>query len=235
MDQAYDRLRQDVIERALFRDVQLLFPVREIAALERVFYICAAETGSVMSVENLARAVKASPTTIDSFLRIIADTGLIVILKPYPGVSRRGLAGMPKVLLSDPALYRAAMQPVSPIIKPEVEGRLLETVIAQHILSLCRKSGGALSYWRKGDLEVDLVLELGSEVIPIGITRSRRVEKEDVAPLAAFLATHRKQSSTGLFLYHGVEKDISLEKGSGMVACRHIANYTTHLGDLVHL
>jgi predicted AAA+ superfamily ATPase len=229
LERGYDQLRRDVIERALFRDIPLMYPLRDIAALERLFYVCAPETGRIVSVEKLAGDIRRSQQTVDTHLKLIEETGLLLILKPYPGLSRRGLGGLPKLILADPALYHAAMRPLSLTLKPETEGQLLESIVAEHCASAARVLGGMLSYWRKGPLEVDLVLEIGGEAIPIGITKSARFERRNAEPLAAFLRAFPKKSSTALFLYTGEERDIPLREAHGMIACRHVAGYLAHL------
>ena len=225
----YEQLRRDAIERALFRDINLISPIRDVATLERVFYACAPETGRIISIQKLSDDIRRSQSMVDNYLKLISDCGLLHVLNPYPGLSRRGLGGIPKIVLADPALYHAAVRPLSITASPETEGQLLETIIAQHFATVARTKGGVLSYWRRGKEEADFVFELGGEAIPIGITRSTRVGEEDVAPLDAFLGAFPKKASTGLFLYRGPEKDITLKSGRGTVACRNIANYLFHL------
>lgn len=61
-----------------------------------------------------------------------------------------------------------------------------------------------LSYWSSaGGSAVDFILEAGSQLVPIAVTRTAEPRLKDIAGLRAFRAEHPEASRTGLLLHAG--------------------------------
>jgi len=75
-------------------------------------------------------------------------------------------------------------------------GRLVETAVGAHLTAMAAgDSGRALYYWRRGDLEVDYVVEARGALSAIEI-KSGRPHKDDAAGMAAFASLYAPREST---------------------------------------
>jgi predicted AAA+ superfamily ATPase len=199
--------------------------------LERLFYRLALDTAHIVAIERVAKELKCGQATVEKNLGLLNESGLVQSLKLYPGTSRRGIGGSPKIILADPALLCAAFSGAGTfVVDEEMEGRLLESVVGAHLASFVKLKKGNLTYWRRGKHEVDFVLEIGNETIPIQVTRSKNIDPADMIGFAMFSQQHRKKATTGLLLYMGQETDRMVGTRKPMVvSCRNLALYLRHI------
>jgi predicted AAA+ superfamily ATPase len=158
------------------------------------------------------------------------DAGLLYALRQYPGIPRRGPAGRTKVILADPALLQCMIQGQPGRIGADAtRGQLLETVVATHLQAFAKYRSGHVTYWGTVENDVDFVLTIGLETVPVQVTASKSYDTKDGADIRLFLRRHRKRTATGLVLYNGVERDVPVEGRGGVIALRSLPNYLVHL------
>lgn len=166
-------LRNDAVERAVYKDIPQSFGVDNPLMLERLLYVLAGQITGILSPGNICRELGLSQPTFDRYLSYLERAFLVFTLTNYSGreasVQKRGR----KVYFVDGAVRNAALQRgIAPLKNPEEMGALLENLAAASLRALCLHSGLRLHHWRDGKNEVDLILEIPNEPLAFEIGSS---------------------------------------------------------------
>lgn len=193
------RLRKDVVESAVYRD----FARFEVAAdsVKNLLIYLVEESGSIFNAAQRARDLERDPRTVQRWVSLLEDAGLIAMLPRFAVRPSRRLQGAqsPKVFAADHGLV-AALSTLD-LSAPEVRGRVFEAVVFRHLRDLERVHLGRLSYFRlREDLEIDFVLEVEGRRLAIEVTSSSEVRprKLDKVRRAA-----EELGAKRLFFVHG--------------------------------
>lgn len=167
-----ERLRTDVVDRALRRD--LAGRVDDPERLRRLFVYLVQGSGGEQNYSARADDLKdIDSRTVARWIDLLQDTFFLFAL-PRGATSAKAAArlrGRSKLYAGDHGLVTAFAE--TPVREAEVRGRVFEAVVYRHLRELARDRGGLLHYLRWGDgLEVDFVLEVGSERLAVEVTQS---------------------------------------------------------------
>lgn len=191
----------------LERDVRELSRVGDLTALRTLLRLTSLRTGQLLSPSQLGRDAKLNATTTSRYLSLFEASFLINRIPPYLRNKSSRLIKSPKIYLSDSGLasYMAGLALSSSIRSDPLYGALLETYVAQNLLSILssRWQQARLHYWAvQGRHEVDFVIESGQNCIAIEIKSSARWQEKDLSGLKAFLAATPHCRAAAL-CYHG--------------------------------
>ena len=153
-------LRNDAIERAVYKDIPQSFGVDNPMMLERLLYVLAAQITGSLSPSNICSELGLSQPTFDRYLSYLEQAFLVFTLPNYSGreatVQKRGR----KLYFVDGAIRNAALQRgLAPLDNPVELGTLLENLVAATLRSLSLHVGVRLHHWREGKHEIDLVFD----------------------------------------------------------------------------
>lgn len=153
-------LRNDAVERAIYKDIPQSFGVDNPMMLERLLYVLAGQVAGILSPGNICSELGLSQPTFDRYLAYLERAFLVFTLTNYSGreatVQKRGR----KLYFVDGAVRNAALQRgLAPLSNPPEMGTLLENLVAASLRSYSVHAGVRLHHWREGRNEVDLVLE----------------------------------------------------------------------------
>lgn len=146
----------------LERDVRQILNVQNLRDFERFLRACAARSGQLLNMSELARDVGIKAQTAKDWLSILEASNQISLLEPYFENVGKRVVKSPKLYLNDPGMlcFLLAMEtsnlPNSPLI-----GAVWETFIfAEFRKALaCLQNPGSLWYYRDDQArEVDFVL-----------------------------------------------------------------------------
>lgn len=188
--QAQKLLREDIIDKAIKRDMTALFGVRRILDLEQTFLYLCRHDGGLLDMTALSGNLKVARTTVQNFIDLLEATHLIYRLPAY-GYGKEVLRGRYKIYLADAAIAPAVMLKGRSIIDdPEALGVAAEASVLKHLFARYYRQSVRFSYWRsKKSLEVDLVAEIAGQVVPFEVKyRSQPVDMRNLKGLAAFCA-----------------------------------------------
>lgn len=176
-----DVLRNDAVERTLYKDIPQSFGVNNPMLLERLLYVLADQVCGLLSPTNIGRDLGITTPTFDRYLSYLEEAFLIFMLHNYSTseskVQRRGR----KVYFIDSAVRNAALQRGRAMLdEPDEMGRLLENLVAASLRSLAVQAGVRLYHWRDGNREVDLLYD------------------DPTSPLAFEIASSASHSRAGL-------------------------------------
>jgi len=168
--QSQQVLRNDAVERAIYKDIPQSFGLESPLALERLLYVLAGQIGGVLSPTRIGGELGLSQPTFDRYLSYLERAFLVFTLPNYSGseaaVQRRGR----KVYFVDGAVRNAALQRgLAPLTNQVELGILTENLVAANLHALAIRSNVRLYFWRDGQREVDLVFDHPDEPVALEI------------------------------------------------------------------
>lgn len=179
-------LRDDAVERALYKDIPQSFGVDNPMMLERLLYVLADRVSGILSPSNIGRDLGITVPTFERYLSYLEQAFLVFTLANYSGseskVQRRGR----KVYFVDGAVRNAALQRgLAPLDDPAEMGLLLENLVAASLHTLAKQNGVRLYHWREGNREVDLIYDDPNGPLAFEITSSTRHSRAGLRALCS--------------------------------------------------
>lgn len=183
-------LREDIVDKVLKRDMTALFGVRRVLDLEHTFLYLCMHDGGLLNMPELCSNLAVKRPTAQSFIELLEATHLIYRLPPF-GYGKEVLRARYKVYLVDAAIAPAVMLKGKSVLEdPAALGIATETAVFKHLFTRYYQQNVRFTYWKgRADREVDLVAEVGGEIIPFEIKyRSEHTNARDLRGLAEFCA-----------------------------------------------
>jgi len=148
-------IRETVVEKVLFRDIPLTFPIRDISILESIFKIISGNPGQIIEVNKLASEVGLSRRVVSLYLSYLENSFLIKKIFNFSRNQRKTAKKLKKYYPTIPALgFIYGNEDVKPKI-------FENTVVLQT---------GANFFWRDAyKNEVDIVLDNENKIMPIEV------------------------------------------------------------------
>lgn len=186
VEQAQTLLREDIVDKALKRDMTALFGVRRIQELEHTFLYLCMHDGGQLDMQMLSSNLGIKTPTAKKYINLLESTHLIHCLNRY-GYGKEVLRGKKKAYLSDAAIAPAVfLKGKSFLDNPDSYGKAIETVAFNHLYSYFRNSS-RFTYWLgKNKDEVDIIVEKGSEHIPFEIKQRSNTSSRKLKGLQEF-------------------------------------------------
>jgi uncharacterized protein len=184
----------------LERDLQALAAIAALPDFRRLMRATCLRLGQLVNQTELGRDVALPQPTVHRYLNLLETSFLLVRLSAYAVNRTKRLVKTPRLYWGDVglALHLAGLA--------EPTGAHLENLVLNDLLCWrdARAERAEILFWRTatGD-EVDFVLELGRQLLPIEIKATSRPRLGDVAPLRAFRQDYGKAARAGLLLHTG--------------------------------
>lgn len=188
-------LRNDAVERAIYKDIPQSFGIDRPMLLERLLYVLAGQVTGLLSPSSVcAEFDDLSQPTFERYVSYLEQTFIVFRLTNYAGnessVQKRGR----KLYFHDGAVRNAALQRgLAPLTDPVEMGLLVENLAAATLHSLALQTGVRLHHWRAGKDEVDFVLDHPTRPLAFEISASSR---HTLAGLRALRQRHARFSDS---------------------------------------
>lgn len=208
-------LTETVVERVLRHDVAASpgghgrDPLLLEGVLRAAFRFAGqAPTGAYL-VDDVKRSVPGEVTwpKVAAYLRILHETLLIRLVEPLDMRLKRRRGG-DKICLCDHALRAAWLQEVVPLTAsgldaaPELSGlagHLAESIAGSYLATI-RHLGVSTFPERPGEPEVDLVVTVGDQRLPVEVKYRRRIDYSDTLGLRSFIEKAHYNAPFGLLV-----------------------------------
>jgi len=184
-------LREDVVDKVLKRDLTVLFGVRNIAELEKVFLYLCIHSGGLITVDALAKEAGIARPTVSNYLSILEAANLIYISNPVEIGKKKVLKAKPKVYIADAAVRNAVLMADDVLTDPEEMGIIVETAVYKHVAAFYYRQQTRVGYYRQAggrEKEVDIVVDYagaGRLLIEVKYREDVRISgKEAIVELA---------------------------------------------------
>jgi predicted AAA+ superfamily ATPase len=177
--EARRKLRQDILDRALGRDITDVANVDR-RLLERLFVRICLNPGGLWNEVEAGRDLQVSRPTIARYVQILEEAFLVFRL---PNLASP-VKGQPKIYLVAPSMRQALLSlDENDVRRPDDWGRVAENAVAAAAVGTS-PDAEQIGFWRKGD-ECDVVL-LGepSDLIEVKRSGERAIRGIDRAAVA---------------------------------------------------
>lgn len=183
---AQERLRAEIVENAIYRDLALAVGIEHPHKVEQLLSILAAQVGQIASPQKLGADIVVGQPTVDRYLAHLTDIHLVFRLYNYAPTEESMQRRNRKVFLADNAVCNAVLGRPAWTLTPSESGNLRENQVAVHLQAYATRRGMRLYYWRDAKKrEVDFVLPDPAAPIAIEVASSANHGREGVRALAA--------------------------------------------------
>ena len=160
------------------RDVREYSDIKDVLGFWKFLKVAAACTGQQLNYRRIAKNVKVSEPTIESWVSILQATGLIFLLYPYSASQSASTRKAPKLYFMDTGLCCYLTRWFQPelLADSNMAGAMLETyVVGEIIKSFCFNGlqDPPIYFYRDSEQrEVDLLIEMNGQLHPVEIKKS---------------------------------------------------------------
>ena len=192
-------VNDSLIETSISRDILLMTRVDKPALLRRLFQLGCDYSGQILSYQKmLGQLLDAGNTvTLAHYLELLKGAGMVAGLQKFTHGKIRQRGSSPKLQVLNTALMSAnsMMEFDETRANPERWGHMVESAVGAHLWNSFVGSNVEVTYWRERGLEVDFVIQRGSEIVALevksGAPRNARsglqAFRNEFEPKAAFL------------------------------------------------
>jgi len=192
-------LREDVLEKVIYRDLVSLYNIREAQKLERMFTYLADISGQVLNISNLAKNVGLTRIYTENYLTYLEKAYLIFRFNNFSFSSGKKIRSSSKVYLSDSGLINLFGNASSDFI--------LESIVARELLG----REGVKTHYFRDKYEVDFVLKEQKRLIPIEVKNKTKLNNQDFKGLLCFMKEFRVKK--GILLSQNTFEERSYDNG----------------------
>lgn len=169
------RWRQDLVTTYLERDVPMFAARLPSETLRRLWTMLAHTSGGLLNAARLARGLGVSSPTVDRYVDLLVDLGLVRRLGPWHADTGKRLTRSAKVYVRDSGLLHALLEieDLHQLLGHPAVGASFESLVVETLIGAADDSLRPFHYrTAKGD-EVDLVLvRAGHPEVAVEVKRS---------------------------------------------------------------
>ncbi|RLE47176.1 MAG: AAA family ATPase [Candidatus Methanomethylicota archaeon] len=196
----------------LERDIRSLINIKGLSRFETFLKLCASRTGQVLNLSSLANDCGINHNTAKSWLNVLEASYVIFLVRPHYKNFRKRLVKSPKLYFIDTGLaaYLLDIENPKQLASHPLKGALFETFVVTEILKQRLNAGkrSNLYYFRDNvGNEVDLILDYGTEVIPVEIKLGKTINRDFLKGLRYYYKLNSK-SKKGYLIYGGNENQL---------------------------
>jgi hypothetical protein len=214
------RWLRDYYRTYVERDVRQIVNVGDIETFGRFVRLCAGRNGQLLNLSSLANDCGITHSTARRWLSILEASFLVILLRPHHRNFNKRLIKAPKLYFLDSGLLCYLLRIRSPedLRFHAMRGSVFETYVVSELLknSTHRGEEPDLYFWRDASgREIDVLLEVGRELIPLEIKSAetvaadflsglqfwRKLVKNPEAPAALVHAGERSFRRDGVAIY----------------------------------
>ncbi len=164
-------IKESVIEKAIFRDLNSLFVVKDIELIEKLVHILAANPGMLVNLDDLSKDLGRSRQVLSNYLYYLEICFVVKSLRNFKGSFKVSSRKLKKYYVAHPCISMAAASPE--------KGKVIENLI-----QFVTKAG---YFWRERQREVDFILLNEKKIIPVESKYSREVRVKELKSLIGFM------------------------------------------------
>lgn len=210
-----DQLNETVIKRVIQHDLRLgeKGRKRDPQLLEALFGLCCRYAGQSVSMNSLTREItnvlnaNIGAQRVRAYLRFLSDTLLVRFIEPME-IRLKKKRSDPKICLADHGLRMSWLQEITPLeFMNDPSNQDLATIagfLAESVLGAMLSSIGGLDLnylpARDKSPELDFVLILGDQRIPIEVKYRNNIKQEHYRGLDWFLSNPINRAPFGLMI-----------------------------------
>ena len=192
------------------RDVRQIANIHDLALFQRFLRMCAARTGQLLNLSNLANDCGVSHVTIRAWLSVLQASYIVFLLSPHHANFGKRLVKTPKMYFHDTGLAAALLgiEDAEHMAIHPSRAALFETYVVSECLKdrFNRGLPSNLYFWRDNvGHEVDLVVERGGKLVPVEIKSGQTLVDEWFAGLGKWARIAGTRAAKANLVYGGTK------------------------------
>jgi len=161
------RLVEDIIGQGLYRDIVNIYKIKAPDKLEKLLFFIADNNGQDFNMKTIADTIGCDNETVSTYLTYLTQSYMAVVLSNYAPNAGKVLRKNKTLYVLDNGIANAMLR--LPSISDTMSGHIVESICARDALVACEEHLWTLHYWRDKGVEVDLVIDRKTDVIPIEV------------------------------------------------------------------
>lgn len=165
-------LREDIVDKALKRDLPSIYGIRNINDIEKIFLYLCYNSSSIINLETVSKELAGvSRPTVERYIYQLEKANLIYISSPIELGGKKVLKQQNKIYISDAAMRNAVLMNEDIEFDPNELGIIAETVVYKHIKSFYYNMQVQVGYYRENSRgkEIDIVIKTPRHKIMIEV------------------------------------------------------------------
>ena len=149
-----------LVEAFVVRDVSDRFRIRNVAAFRKVLELAASQIGNLANFAEWSALAGVSNDTVAEHCRLLEETHVVRLVRPFVGGKRAELTSAPKVFFVDNGIRNQLFGGFGAVEGRADHGALVENLVFSELAKLTNPLLHTIRYWRsKAGAEVDFVVE----------------------------------------------------------------------------
>jgi len=158
---------KNLFETYITRDIISLLKVQDSAKLRDVVKILSSQLGGMLNYNSISDSCDLYHKKTKEFLRILEETYVIDLVKPYHKNLKTELKKNPKAYFIDLGLRNYALGNFLPLEARTDNGEIVENFV---LTQLRPRVPEKINYWRtQGKAEIDFIYKNGDDIVPIEV------------------------------------------------------------------
>jgi predicted AAA+ superfamily ATPase len=197
------------IQTYLERDVRQLINVENIRTFQMFMKLCAGRVGQLLNVADIATNCGISQRTAHQWLAVLEASYIIFLLKPHFNNFNKRIIKTPKLYFYDTGLVSSLLgiRSAQELASSHFRGPLFESLIVSDFYKQYYNLGltPPLYFWRdhNGRIEVDLLVDRGTSLIPIEIKSGETIVRDFFEPIQKWSAMADHNPEDAYIIYGG--------------------------------
>ncbi len=184
-------IKESVIDKAIFKDLSIMFEIKDIELIDKLIHLIAEKPGLIINLEDISKDFGRSRQVISNYLYYLQFCFVIRSLRNFRGSFKSSSRKLKKYYLSHPCL--------SLVLASPKEGELIEN-LSQFIAK-------ADFFWNEQNKEVDFIIFENKKIIPVEVKYIIKVKLKEVNNLLKFMKKYDvKEGIVVTEDYEGEEK-----------------------------
>lgn len=160
---------KNIYETYIGKDVVGLLKISDVFKFRKLVSLLGSQIGGIVNYNELSTVCNSYYKEIMELLNVLEETYVIRLVRPFHRNLKTELRKNPKVYFIDPGLRNYSVNDFNELEKRSDRGNLAENAVFNALFNLT-KNFGKIRYWRTlSKAEVDFVLDLDKELIPIEV------------------------------------------------------------------
>ncbi|MDP2791682.1 MAG: ATP-binding protein [Rectinemataceae bacterium] len=169
----------------------------------RFLKFASSESGSIVNFSSVSRETGIQATTVKAYYQLLEDMFIGFTVSAFSGSARKSVLSSPRFFLFDNGVRNAAAGlPLTLDTVNAAPGQLFEHWVGCELWRrLSYEGSGTLSYYRTSDgVEVDFIVELAGEIIPVEVKWTQSPGLHDTRHLRGFIKEHTRVARRGVIV-----------------------------------
>ncbi|MGM0405692.1 MAG: ATP-binding protein [Thermoplasmatota archaeon] len=158
---------KNLFDTYIARDIIALLQIQESSKMREIVKLLSSQLGGIVNYNNLSDSCGLYFKKIKDFLRILEETYVIDMVKPYHKNLKTELRKNPKTYFVDLGLRNYSLGNFLPLESRTDVGEMVENFV---LTQFRHQEAEEIHYWRtQGKAEVDFIYKNGQDIVPVEV------------------------------------------------------------------